>query len=247
MVSERPDGARQRAGQRRRALRALRRGRRSAPAGAVVPAHHRLRRAAVERPRRHRLARARQDDAAQLDRAQRGGGGDVPLRGASDRLSRVHDPPGHAVRGDVLRDGARAPGRAATRAGHRAPGRGAEVRQPRDHRVRRAARERREAEDGRAAGTDRHQPGQRRADPDVCGRLRADGVRDGRDHGGAGTRRARLRVRAGVRAADQTGDRRPTHPTSGGGAATSRGCHIRGTARWSTPTRSSTGWRIARR
>ena len=79
---QRPDGARQRAGRRRRALRALRRAGRSAPARAVVPAHHRLRRAAARRPRRDRLARARQDDAAQLDRAQRGRRGDVPLRGA---------------------------------------------------------------------------------------------------------------------------------------------------------------------
>ena len=38
-----------------------------------------------------RLARARQDDAAQLDRAQRGRRGDVPLRGARHRLPGVHD------------------------------------------------------------------------------------------------------------------------------------------------------------
>ena len=82
VVPERPDGAGQRAGGRGRALRALRRAGGSAPAGAVVPAHHRLRRAAAGRPRLDRLARARQDDAAQLDRAQRGRGGDVPLRGA---------------------------------------------------------------------------------------------------------------------------------------------------------------------
>ena len=53
----------------RRALRALRRAGGGAPARAVVPADHRLRRAAAERPRRDRLARAREDDAAQLDRA----------------------------------------------------------------------------------------------------------------------------------------------------------------------------------
>ena len=39
------------------------------------------------------------------------------------------------------------------------------------------------------------QPGQRRAHPDVGGRLRADGVRHRRDHGGARPRRARPRVR----------------------------------------------------
>ena len=52
----------------RRPLRALRRARRGAPARAVVLPHHRLRRAAARRPRHDRLARARQDDAAQLDR-----------------------------------------------------------------------------------------------------------------------------------------------------------------------------------
>ena len=81
--------------------------------------------------------------------------------------------------------------------GHRARAGGARVRRPRDHRVRRGARQRREAEDGRAAGADRDQPGERRADPDVCGRLRADGVRHRRDHGGArGTTSATMRSRA---------------------------------------------------
>ena len=37
----------------------------------------------------------------------------------------------------------------------------------------------------------RDEPGQRRADPDLGRRLRADGVRHRRDHGGAGARRAR--------------------------------------------------------
>ena len=89
------------------------------PAGAVVPAHHRLRRAPAGRPRRDRVAGAREDDAAQLDRALGGRGSDVPLRGLGsrpggrdpDRLSRVHYPPRHAVRRDLLRDGARAPRR----------------------------------------------------------------------------------------------------------------------------------------
>ena len=47
----------------------------------------------------------------------------------------------------------------------------------------------------------RGQPGQRRADPDLGRRLRPDGVRHRRDHGRAGARRARLRVRGAVRAA----------------------------------------------
>ena len=41
-------------------------------------------------------------------------------------------------------------------------------------------------EDRRAAGPQRHEPGQRREDPDVRRRLRADGVRHRRDHGRPG-------------------------------------------------------------
>ena len=79
LVPARPDGAGQRAGD-RRPLRALRRGRRAAPAGAVVLQDHRLRRPAAGRPGHDPLARARQGDAAQLDRPQRRRPGDVPLR-----------------------------------------------------------------------------------------------------------------------------------------------------------------------
>ena len=46
----------------------------------------------LERPRRDRLARARQDDAAQLDRAQRGRRGDLPLRGARRSTTRSSRP-----------------------------------------------------------------------------------------------------------------------------------------------------------
>ncbi len=67
LVPARPDGAGQRAGD-RRPLRALRPRGRAAPARAVVLPHHRLRRPAARRPRHDRLARVRQDDAAQLDR-----------------------------------------------------------------------------------------------------------------------------------------------------------------------------------
>ena len=71
VVPQRPDRARQRAGH-RRALRALRLGGRGPPARAVAVPHHRLRRPAARRPRHHPVARARQDDAAQLDRPLRG-------------------------------------------------------------------------------------------------------------------------------------------------------------------------------
>ena len=118
VVPARPDGARQRAGD-RRPLRAVRQRGRGAPAGAVVLPDHRLRRPAAGRPRQDRLARARQADAAQLDRSQRGRGGHVPLRGARDRLRGVHHPSRHAVRGDVLRHGTRASRRVPAR--RRAP------------------------------------------------------------------------------------------------------------------------------
>ena len=58
---------------------------------AVVLPHHRLRRPPARRPRHHRLARARQDDAAQLDRALGGRGGHLPQRGAGHRLPGLHD------------------------------------------------------------------------------------------------------------------------------------------------------------
>ena len=64
-----------------------------------------------------------------------------------------------------------------------------------------------QAQDRRAARAHGHQPGQRRADPDVRRRLRADGVRHRRDHGGAGPRRARPRLRRRLRAADPARDR----------------------------------------
>ncbi len=63
-------------------------------------------------------------------------------------------------------------------------------------------------------GRDGGQPGQRRADPDLRRRLRADGVRHRRDHGGARPRPARLRLRQGLRSAD---------PAGGRGAPTARG------------------------
>ena len=79
----------------------------------------------------------------------------------------------------------------------------------------------RAGEDRRPAGPDGHQPRQRRADPDVGRRLRADGVRHGRDHGRARARRARLRLRDEVR---------PGDPPASSRAATS--CPTPATARW---------------
>ena len=70
--SRRPDGARQRAGGRRQGL-ALGRAGREARDPDVLPADHRLRGGAPRVPRQDaRMARAREDDAGQLDRQERG-------------------------------------------------------------------------------------------------------------------------------------------------------------------------------
>ena len=122
---------------------------------------------------------------------------------AGHRLRGVHHPPGHAVRRHLLRHGPRAPGRAEAER----LARGARVRAPHAHRVGGGARRRGPREDRRRAGHHRDQPGERRADPDVRGRLRADGVRHRRDHGRARPRRARLRVRPEARPGDPAGGR----------------------------------------
>ena len=70
-------------------------------------------------------------------------------------------------------------------------------------------------------GRTRDQPGQRRADPDVRRRLRADGVRHRRDHG-----RARATTSA------TTTSPRPSTCRSGASSAAARSCRTPATARW---------------
>ena len=118
-------------------------------------------------------------------------------------VPRLHDAARHALRRDVLRARARAPaGRAARRAARE---HGDELREYVAARRREAARGARgERGEGRRLHRPlRDQPGQRRADPDLGRRLRADGLRHRRDHGRAGARRARLRVRRALRARDR--------------------------------------------
>ena len=80
LVPGRPDGARERAGD-RRPLRALRRRGRGQEPDSVVLQDHRLRRCAARRDGHARaLAGARADDAAQLDRPLRGRARDLPGR-----------------------------------------------------------------------------------------------------------------------------------------------------------------------
>ncbi len=125
LVSERSDGGRQRV-RRRRALRPLRNARRGADDGAVVLQDHRVRRrAAGVRPARvGPVARADEDDPAQLDRPLGRRRDPVPDRGSRRRRAGVHDPAGHALRRDLLR----ARSGASTRRAHRERG-GARVRE----------------------------------------------------------------------------------------------------------------------
>ena len=116
LVSERPDRGRERV-RRRRPLRALRRRGRAAEHDAVVLQDDRVRRRAARvRPARGRLlARADEDDPAQLDRPLRGRRDPLPRRRPRPRHPRLHDARRHAVRRDVLRRRARAPVRRGAR------------------------------------------------------------------------------------------------------------------------------------
>ena len=103
--------------------------------------------------------------------------------------------------------------------------------------VRRRAAGRRQGEDRRLRRRVRHQPGQRRADPDLHRRLRAGRLRHRRDHGRARPGRARLGVRRGLRPAD--------HPHRAAGRGLRRqGVHRRGPGDQHAE-RSWTGWAIA--
>ena len=206
LVPDRPDRAGQRAGRRRRLL-ALRHDGGGEGPGAVVLPHHRLRRRPAARRRRPDLvAREGADDAAQLDRAVRGGA--RPLRGRrrARRHRGLHHPHRHDLRRDLRAAGARASagGAAGRRAGGRArPRRGAALPRPGAH----GAGLGRGREGGRLHRPLRREPVHRRAGADLGRQLRARRVRHRRGDGGAGPRRARLRLRHQVRPADPSGDR----------------------------------------
>ena len=199
-----PDRAGQRAGG-GRPLLALRLGGHQARDRRLVLQDHRLRRGAagVVRPPAG-LARARDDDAAQLDRQERG----RRVRPAGGRPRRPQDPrvhhaSRHRLRRDLRRAGARAPARR---------------RPARRSRSERAAVERFRAEvakqsDLERTAEDRPKRGLRlmaRVDQSVHPgsgaalprRLRADGLRHRRDHGRPRRGSARLGVRPAARAAD---------------------------------------------
>ena len=205
--------------------------------------------------------------AAQLDR---------PLDGRAHRLRQstagadrgLHHPAGHPVRRHLHGAGARAP--AGRRADRRRPGRtGTDPRWtggaatpgrggrglPRAGRAPSPTLERQaegREKTGVFTGAYATNPVNGARDPGVHRRLRADGLRHRRDHGGARPGRARLGVRRGLRAADR---RAPSQPPEG---FDGRGVHRRRAGdqlrqrrdlagrpgrRRGQGARSSTGWR----
>ena len=151
----------------------------------------------------------------------------------------LHDPAGHALRRHLLRAGARAPARPA------ADRLRTEVREY----VRHAGgalggRAREEGEGRRLHRPLRGQPRQRRGDPDLGRRLRADGLRHRRDHGRARPRRARPRVRRAVRAEIRHGRRagrraRPSEGRHSSPTPTTRCSSTRASSRAAEPRRPS--------
>ncbi len=177
----------------------------------VVLQDHRVRGGAarVVRPAA-RLARARAHDAAELDRQERRRRVRLEGRGTSGSLDpRLHHAAGHRLRHDVRGAGPRAPARRShPHRRRRARGRRAIPRRGvatvGDRADRRGSAQARAPSHGES-----RQPVQLGRDPAVPRRLRADGLRHRRDHGGARRRRARLGVRRAARAADRRDGQAP--------------------------------------
>ena len=217
----------QRGGHRRRAQRPRQLPGLQAQPAPVDDADHRVRGPAAGRPGRAGLAGVDQAAAAQLDRPLGGRAGRVPQRRpARSRSSRPGRTRCSAPRSWCWRPSTRwstcwppAPG--ATDVPQR---RGPAERRRRATRCRAYRRADRAAhrpgaadrgprEDRRLHRRLRDQPGQRRGDPGLRRRLRADGLRHRRDHGRARPGRARLGVRDQVRPADRA--HRRSRPRAG--------------------------------
>ena len=203
---------RQRGGHRRRPQRPRQLPGVQAQHAPVDDAHHRLRRPPDRRPRRARLDRLDQDDAAQLDRplARRAASTSTRRPGRSRVFTTRPDTlfgatfmvlaPEHPLVDDLTTSRGGAGGRSSTAA----------RREPRRTSTARTRTARRPA---CSPGQLRDQPGHRRGHPDLDRRLRADGLRHRGDHGRAVRRPARLRVRQQVRPGDPR--RSSGRPTSG--------------------------------
>ena len=124
------------------------------------------------------VARANEDDPAQRDWPERGRDAALPGWAARHRHRGVHDPAGHRVRRNLLRRRAGAPVR---RGAPRARRRRSTRATPPD--AASGGARRRPGEDRRLHRSPRDQSGHRRAAADLRRRLRADGLRHGRDHG----------------------------------------------------------------
>ena len=189
LVPQGSDGARERAGD-PGTLRALRHSGGAARSDAVVLQDHRLR-ATVARRRRAvgRLAGACGHDAAELDRPFGRRGRHLHDRGDGRGDHDLHDAARHPVGCHILRVRARASGRATARGARRNLGAGAA---PRGAGARRVAGEPRGGRhEGRGpARRARRQPCEPRAGAVLRRAVRVDGIRHGRDHGGAGARSA---------------------------------------------------------
>ena len=244
----------QRGGHRRRPLRARQLPGVPPPDEAVDDADHRLRRPPARRPRPARLARLDQADAAQLDRPQRGRRGALLHRRRSDHACSPRDP----TRCSAPPTWCWPPSTRWSTSCWPTPGPTAPIRagpaaRPRPRRRSRPtgaaavpqerARPpgRRPREDRRVHRRHRHQPGERRADPRVHRRLRADGLRHRGDHGRARPGPARLGLRRGVRPA------RSSAPCSRPTAGTARPTPATGPPSTAPTTRCrSTAWPIDR-
>ena len=140
-------GARERAGDRRRAASAAARRSRSASSSSGSSGSPTTPTACSTTSRRSTGRDHVVTMQQQLDRPLRGRRGGLPLRGARHRLPGLHHAAGHALRRDLLRDGARAPRRAEA---ERLAG-GARVHRARRARVAGGARRRGQGEDRRPA------------------------------------------------------------------------------------------------
>ena len=208
VVRQVPHHPRQRAGGQRMLLAAHRQPGHQEGPRAVVLQDHRLRRPLARRPRRHRLARADQADAAQLDRTLRGRGTRLPGRPAIRARKSASSPPG-PTRSSACRSWC---SRRSIRWSPRSPR--AEQRAAVEEYVTQARRQSEierlstvKEKTGVFTGAYAHNRLQRQGHPDLDRRLRPDGLRHRRDHGRARRGSARLRVREKVRPRDSGGDR----------------------------------------
>ncbi len=207
------DGACERAGDRRARMAHGRAGR-EARDPRLLPQDHRLRRGVARVPGQNaRLARTRADDAGQLDRQERRRPLRVsarhPRRARSPHRRRqdvrVHDARRHDHGRHVLRRRRRTSAGDAGRQGEPGAG-GFHRRLP--ARQCHGGRPGHDGKKGDAHRALRDASANQGSDRALGRQLRADGLRRRRRDGRSRARRARLRVRAEIRAADQAGHRR---------------------------------------